>query len=55
MLVWRAGGTGGRDDGPKIPTLLVECEIEDAQMDMPVEAVFDEVSEDYMMVKFRPV
>ena len=53
--MWKVGGTGARDDGPKIPSNLVECEIEDAQIDMPVEAVLDDVSEDYMMVKFRPV
>ena len=43
------------NEGPKIPTALVECEIEDARIDMPVEAVFDDVSEEYTLVKFRPV
>jgi hypothetical protein len=33
----------------------VECEIEDAQIDMPVEAVFYDVSDEYTLVKFRPV
>ena len=43
------------NEGPKIPSNLVECEIEDARIDMAVEAVFDDVSEDYTLVKFRPV
>ena len=30
------------------------CEIENAQIDMPVEAVFDDVSEEYTLVKFKP-
>ncbi len=42
------------NEGPKIPTALVECEIDDALIDMPVEAVFDDVSEDYTLVKFKP-
>ena len=37
-----------------MPANLVECEIEDARIDMPVEAVFDEVSEDFTPVEFRP-
>ncbi len=43
------------NEGPKIPSNLVGCEIEDARIDMAVEAVFDDVSEDYTLVKFRPV
>ena len=43
------------NEGPKIPSSLVECEIENARINMPVEAVYGEVSsEDYMLVKFRP-
>ncbi len=42
------------NEGPKIPSNLVECEIEDARIDMPVEAVFEDVSEEYTLVKFRP-
>ncbi len=43
------------NEGPKIPSNLVGCEIEDARIDMAVEAVFDDVSEEYTLVKFRPV
>ena len=37
-----------------MPSNLVECEIEEAEIDMPVEAVFDDVSDEYTLVKFRP-
>jgi hypothetical protein len=37
-----------------MPSNLVECELEDAEIDMPVEAVFDDVSDEYTLVKFRP-
>ena len=42
------------DEGPRMPSNLVECEIEDAEIDMPVEAVFYDVSDEYTLVKFRP-
>ena len=41
-------------EGPRIPSNLVDCPIEDAKIDMPVEAVFDDVSDEYTLVKFRP-
>ena len=42
------------NEGPRIPSNLVDCGIEDAQIDMPVEVVFDDVSEEHTLVKFRP-
>lgn len=43
------------NEGPRIPSNLIECAIEDAQIDMPVEVVFDDVSDEHTLVKFRPV
>ena len=37
-----------------MPSNLVGCEIQDAQIDMAVEAVFDNASDDYTLVKFKP-
>ncbi len=42
------------NEGPRMPSNLVDCPIEDAKIDMPVEAVFDDASAEYTLVKFRP-
>ena len=42
------------NEGPRMPSNLIGCEIEDARIDMAVEAVFDDASEDYTLVKFKP-
>ena len=42
------------NEGPRMPSNLIGCDIEDAQIDMAVEAVFDDASEDYTLVKFKP-
>lgn len=33
---------------------MVDCAIEDVKIGMPVEAVFEDVSEEITLVKFRP-
>ena len=43
------------NEGPRMPSNLVECPIEDARIDMPVEEVFDDASDEFTLVKFRPV
>jgi len=42
------------DEGPRIPTNLVDCDIADAQIDMAVEVAFEDVSDDATLVKFKP-
>ena len=42
------------NEGPRMPSNLIGCEIEDARIDMAVEAVFDDASDDYTLVKFKP-
>ena len=43
------------DEGPKLMTNLVDVASEDIRCDMPVEVVFDEVTDEISLPKFRPV
>lgn len=42
------------DEGPRMVSNLVGCAIEDAKVDMPVTAVFDDVTPEVTLVKFQP-
>lgn len=42
------------NEGPRIVANLVDCPIEGASVDMPVEAVFEDVTPEWTLVKFRP-
>ena len=42
------------DEGPRIVSNMVQCDVEDLKVDMRVEAVFDDVSPEWTLVKFRP-
>jgi hypothetical protein len=42
------------NEGPRIPTNLLECEIDGVELEMPVEVVFDDVTDDVTLVKFKP-
>lgn len=42
-------------EGPRMITNLVECAPEAARVDMPVVAVFDDVTPEVTLVKFKPV
>ena len=42
------------DEGPRMVTNIVECEFDDLQVDMPVEAVYDDVTPEWTLVKFKP-
>ena len=41
------------DEGPKIPSGISGCETEEVYVDMPVSVVFDDITEDYTLVKFQ--
>ena len=41
------------EEGPRLVTNIVECENDDLRTDMPVEAVFDSVSEETTLIRFR--
>ena len=42
------------DEGPRLISNLVDCAPGDAIPDMPVAAVFEDVTPDWTLVKFRP-
>jgi uncharacterized OB-fold protein len=42
------------EEGPRLHTNLVECSLDRIHIGMPVEAVFEKVSDDTALVKFRP-
>ena len=42
------------EEGPRMLSNLVDCGIEDVKMDMPVTAVFDDVTPEVSLVKFKP-
>jgi uncharacterized OB-fold protein len=42
------------DEGPRMVSNVVQCNIDDVRADMPLEAVFDDVTPEWTLVKFRP-
>jgi len=42
------------NEGTRMPTNLVDCEIDAVELEMPVEVVFDDVTDDVTLVKFKP-
>ena len=42
------------DEGLKMLTNIVDCPPEQVKIGMPVEAVFDDVTPEVTLVKFRP-
>jgi uncharacterized OB-fold protein len=43
------------EEGARLVSNLVECPVDDIRAGMPVEAVFDDVTPDVTLPKFRPV
>jgi uncharacterized OB-fold protein len=43
------------NEGPRMVSNVVQCEIEAVRVDMPLEAVFDDVTPEWTLVKFKPV
>ena len=42
------------DEGPRMISNMVECDLDDRRVDMPVVAVYDDVTPDWTLVKFKP-
>jgi hypothetical protein len=42
------------DEGPHLMSNLIGCKIEDVRVNMPVNTVFDDVTSEVSLVKFRP-
>ena len=43
------------DEGVRMLSNIVQCDIEALQFDMPVTVVFETLNEDFVLPKFRPV
>jgi hypothetical protein len=43
------------DEGPRMESNIIDCEIEDVKISMPVEVVFEDVTEEVALPKFKPV
>ena len=43
------------DEGPYVTTNIVGCPVDDVRIGMPVEVVFDHVTDEITLAKFRPV
>jgi uncharacterized OB-fold protein len=42
------------DEGPRLVSNIVECDLEALAVDMPLVAVFDDVTPEWTLVKFKP-
>jgi uncharacterized OB-fold protein len=42
------------DEGPRLVSNMVQCDLDALTVDMPVEAVFDDVTPEWTLVKFKP-
>ncbi len=43
------------EEGPRLVTNIVGCANEELRVDLPVEAVYDDVSDETTLVRFRPL
>ena len=42
------------DEGPRMVSNVVQCDIDAVRIDMPLEAIFDDVTPEWTLVKFKP-
>ena len=42
------------EEGPRLVTNIVDCPNDELRVDMPLEAVFDAVSDETTLIRFRP-
>jgi uncharacterized OB-fold protein len=42
------------DEGPRMESNIIGCKMEDIKIDMPVEVVFDDVTDEVTLPKFKP-
>jgi uncharacterized protein len=43
------------DEGPRMVSNVVQCDLDAVKVDMPLEAIFDDVTPECTLVKFKPV
>jgi uncharacterized OB-fold protein len=42
------------DEGPRLVSNVVQCDLDALRVDMPLVAVFDDVTPEWTLVKFKP-
>lgn len=42
------------EEGPRMMTNVVDCDVAEVKIDMPLVVKFDDVTDDWTLVKFRP-
>jgi uncharacterized OB-fold protein len=42
------------DEGPRLVSNVVQCDLDAVKVDMPLEAIFDDVTPECTLVKFKP-
>ena len=42
------------EEGPRLTTNLLECDLKDIRIGMPVEAVYEDITDEITLVQFRP-
>jgi len=42
------------EEGPRLTTNLLECDLADIKIGMPVEATYEDITEEITLVQFRP-
>ena len=42
------------EEGPRMMSNVVDCDVADVKVDMPLVVKFDDVTDDWTLVKFRP-
>jgi uncharacterized protein len=42
------------DEGPRLVSNVVQCDLDAVKVDMPLEAIFDDVTPEWTLVKFKP-
>jgi uncharacterized OB-fold protein len=42
------------DEGPRVVSNVVQCDLDAVKVDMPLEAIFDDVTPECTLVKFKP-
>lgn len=42
------------DEGPRMVSNVVQCDLDAVKVDMPLEAIFDDVTPECTLVKFKP-
>ena len=43
------------EEGPIIGSNVIGCDVKDVKIGMPVEVVYEDITEEYTLPKFRPV